>query len=81
MNTKQRRVLIAAAILIAVAFIFPPTYLEIGTREYLFYMLVFDSSPRRIDVLLLFAEWVGICLIAGIAWLLCGDDNRARRKD
>jgi len=74
MNKKQRRVLVMAGIFIFIAFLLPPTY----SADYGFkYRWIFGSWDGKIEVMVLLAEWVAICLLAGIGWLLCRDFHKS----
>lgn len=71
MNMKQRRVLVTAGVFIVIAFLFPPTYFDDRFR----YQWILGSWYGRVEVLVLLAEWFGICLLAGIGWLLFRDTH------
>jgi hypothetical protein len=79
MNKKQQWVLIAAAALITITFFFPPTYTdEYRGHDEIIYRWIFGSWAGRVEVLLLLAEWVAICLLSGIGWLLFGDRYKSK---
>lgn len=68
MTPWQRRVLIGAAALTALALLFPPVHTRYGAG----FAFVFDPGGRetRFDGLMLLAEIAGIALLAGLGWLL-----------
>ena len=78
MNIKQRRTLITAAVLIAALLLIPPVDYRIGGLRYLKYRFLFDSIEGAIDVPFLFAEWVAVCLICGVAFVLFANNSREK---
>ena len=71
MNKKQRRALKIAAALIVLALLFPPARYDSD----LFYTFLFWNFSGHVDVLMLLAEWIGICLLMGIRYVLVSDKN------
>lgn len=69
MNKAQRRILIAAAVLVLVAFLFPPVYSRDDGFRYLFLPTI-RSYEGRVDAWLLIAEFVAIGMLARIGCLL-----------
>lgn len=73
MTRGQRRVLVTAAVLIALAVLFPPAY----SRDYGFrFIFLWGSFDGRVDATMVIAELIAIALLAGIGWLLCRDNGR-----
>jgi hypothetical protein len=79
MNTYQRSVLITAAAAVGAAFIYPPFhYRDFG----LGFGWIFSPPYARaqVSVGLLLAEWVGILLMATIAYVIAGSRSAADRQ-
>lgn len=82
MNEKQRIICFAAAALIVAALLFPPFQFNFpnGVVRNLGYGFLFSPPPfvsssglkypGSVNIIMLFMEWVGILIVAAIAWLL-----------
>lgn len=67
MNQRQRKILIVCGVLIAAMLVYPPFRIGgIGMG----YHWVFSFEYGRVNVEQLLAQWVGVILIGGIAYLL-----------
>lgn len=85
MNLRQRKILIFCAVIIGLMMLFPPfaTYLPNGGRSnegFSFFLWTpkgsWDYLPS-INALQLLAQWIAVCLIGGIAYLLAnGEQSR-----
>ena len=79
MNIRQRQVLIAVAIIVAVMLLFPPYHvLHKTTRALVGSKLLWGwlfSLPRggQVDVGLLFAQWAAVSVVGAITYLLFSD--------
>lgn len=84
-NNRQRRVLQICFVLIVAMALFPPfvTLLPNGAQSsegYGFLLWPPDgtwSIKPTIDALLLMSQWLGVCLLGGIAIFLTGRDHRS----
>jgi len=81
MNTKQRVILIAVAVVIVAMLLYPPFYgvhhpraEEIGGASYLgvIYDWLFTGSGR-VETTLLFAQWIAVGIVGAIAFFLAAD--------
>ena len=81
MNTKQRVILIAVAVVIVAMLLYPPFYgvhnqraEELGGGSYLglYYSWLFDGTGR-VETSLLFAQWIAVGVIGAIAFVLSAD--------
>ena len=73
MNEAQKKVMIAVAIGIVIAFLFPPHALFRGGGGAINMGYAFIANiPRSnsVHVLMLFAEWLGIGVIGGIFYFI-----------
>jgi hypothetical protein len=77
MNSKQKYVSIAVAILLTIASLFPPFYLvaEVGTVNRGFHFIFSDQTPATVNTGLLFMEWLFIVSLAFIGWLFFKDSE------
>ena len=69
MNSHQQKILYVAATVIALMLIFPPTtkpsYPPRNDYDFLFSL----PNDVHVNVQLLFIQWFGVCLVAGILYL------------
>ena len=70
MNAKRKCILVVTAVLIVAAILFPPTEFQAGQQVYRTFGSLFYGPVGSINVALVFAEWVAIGLVSGIAWAL-----------
>lgn len=84
MNDKQKRVVIGAAVAVAVALLFPPFHARMpnGVVRNLGYGFLLDPPhyvTYSIDIVgsvtveMLLMEWVAIAIVAGVLWWLFKD--------
>ncbi len=77
MNKKQRNVLIAVAVVVLAMLLYPPWQLKLSEGRVFgrgFGWLFAPSDPRAtVDVGLLIAEWIGVLIVGGIAYLMLKD--------
>jgi hypothetical protein len=69
MNSHQQKILYAAATIIALMLIFPPTYGSPFTPRNAYDFLFSLPNDAHVNVQLLFIQWFGVCLVAGILYL------------
>lgn len=87
MNIKQRWVLIAVAVLVIATFFFPPVVIPIANTSFQYlkykFLLSLDSpfSYGTVNVQLLLAEWIAICILGGIGYILCSDRKPPTRPN
>lgn len=74
MNIRQRRVLIAVAIAILAMLLYPPFYLAVNRVST--YDWLFGFSQGRVNVELLFAQWIAVGIVGAIAYFLCADKKQ-----
>jgi len=79
MNLRQKRILIAAAVVIAGMMLYPPFYYPrdalSGVARHGYDWLL-GSGLGRVEVDLLFAQFVAVGVIGRIAYLLCADEKK-----
>ncbi|MHB1176390.1 MAG: hypothetical protein ACYCZJ_14815 [Sulfuriferula sp.] len=80
MNKKQKILLIAILVIVAVMLIFPPFDIRLlnGAVPNMGYSLIVDPPEFRglaatVDVGLLITQWVGVLIVGGIAFFLFKD--------
>jgi len=76
MNTRQRSVLIAVAVVIAGMTLYPPYYYPRGDRLFRLthgYDWLLGGGYGRVEVELLFVQLLAVCVIGAIAYVLFGD--------
>ena len=79
MNKKQRCVLVTTAIFVVGTLLLPPSYNAYeGAKFSAGFHWLLGSGYNTVDVPLLLAEWVGICLVGFIAYLLCADKQNPK---
>ena len=69
MNENQRRIVVGAGVVIGLMLLFPPYEVKsVGTG----YHFILSAKPFHgvVNIGQLFAQWVGVVLVAGVAWLL-----------
>lgn len=79
MNVKQRRIMIAIAAFIAIMMLYPPFYRARSTIEdygRFFYDWIFAQNIARVEVGLLFAQFIAVGVIGSIAYFLCADKKK-----
>lgn len=76
-NEKQRRVLIAIAVVLAGMLLYPPFHKihSSGRINGMGHYWLFDNVPygASVDVAVLFTQWLGVLIIGGIAFLILKD--------
>lgn len=72
MNKLQRKVLIFVAILIAGMLFYPPYKMQGEIREVCcWYNWIFEAQLyKTVDIAMLLAQWLGVLIVGGIAYLL-----------
>lgn len=78
MNAKQRLVLKLTALVIVAMVLYPPYQLVGRGLGYHWIFTGPDYEFATIDGNLLLVQWVGVCLMGGIAYLLARDDAEGR---
>ena len=78
MNTKQRCVLIGAAIIAVAMLVYPPFYedVAVGTVRATFMKYQFLFGPYlkgRVDFWLLLAQWIATGIVGAIVYMLLAD--------
>ena len=75
MNIRQRRVLQAVAVAVGAMMVYPPFFLARTptAASSFFYEWIFRGGYARVDVELLFAQFVAVGVIGGICYLLAAD--------
>lgn len=76
MNTKQRLVLKLTALVIVAMVLYPPYQLVGRGLGYHWIFTGPDYEFATIDGNLLLVQWVGVCLMGGIAYLLARGDTK-----
>lgn len=82
MNTKQRRILVAAAIIVVGMLLYAPFNL-IGRLDpayaharFVYGWLFAPPYDAHVNVELLLTQWFAVGIVSGIAWVLCADKPR-----
>ena len=73
MNTRQRRILVAAAIIVVAMLLSPPVDRFIMGDHYLNYRWLFDRWEGTIVVWLLLVQWFTVGIVAAIAYFVYAD--------
>lgn len=74
MNKNQKKVVLSAAAIVGFMLVFPPYLINgFGVNSQAVmetgYAFIFELPARaRLDVLTLFTQWAGVCLLAGAAY-------------
>lgn len=82
MNTKQRRILVAAAIVIVAMLLYPPFNLvgrfdpAYAHARFVYGWLFEPPYDAHVNVELLLTQWLAVGIVAGIAWVLSRDNPR-----
>ena len=79
MNEVQKKIMIAVAIGLVVAFLFPPHafFREGGGAIQMGYSFIANMPQQKsVHILMLFAEWLGIVVIGGICYFIVQDTQR-----
>ena len=79
MNAGQKLILKICALIILAMMIYPPYQLLGRGMGYHFVFTGADHRQATIDGGLLLVQWVGVCLIGGIAYLLARDADGGER--
>jgi hypothetical protein len=78
-NEAQKKIMIAVAIGLVITFLFPPhaTFYPNGVVTNISYSFIANTPARSsIHMVMLFAEWLGIVVIGGIAFFIAQNTQR-----
>lgn len=75
MNTRQRCILFAVAVIIAGMMLFPPFYKPpvSGYAQHIEYGFLLGSTQGRVELGLLLTQFLAAAVVGAIAFVLCAD--------
>jgi hypothetical protein len=79
MNARQRCILIAAAVVVALMLLMPPFNVDVdmfGSRPILrlaYHMIFNGPQGGTVDVMLLLAQWIAVGIVGAIAYFISAD--------